>query len=423
MDRIRSLLAHPRWPGVAQAAALALGVLAVGAIFVGPDQGERNLGNFLLWHLWWAGLPVAALLLGRAWCAVCPVSLLDAALPQRRLRPVSWPAALRGAGGPLLAASILLAHLANLWFRFEDSAPASRGFVAAMVAAAAAFTLLVRERAWCRSLCPAGAFSGVLARAARWRIVLDAERCGRNCAGAFCRGEAAAAGCPAGEDLRRGIDPGTCLLCGDCLSSCPAVGPARASSLALPRLAVAPTLVLLGVIVDGLLVQINDWPVLYWRLCNALGVEPGAWRELGLHALVVATPLLVATAFSALAGKAANAERLAFIAGAALPIAAAAAAAVAARELLVTAPRHLGELLAATGHGGLGIQAASRLLDGLPIRALQETALALGAFVALRRILPALRDRGMRATALGAALLDGCVCAALAWALTQPLSL
>lgn len=420
-DRMQALLSHPRWPALPQAVVLALTLVAIGALFLGPEQGERNLGSFLLWHVWWAGLPVAALFLGRLWCALCPVSLLDAARGARGPFPLTWPAALGRNEGPLLAASVLLVHLINLRFALEDHAVASRAFIAAMIAAAVAVTLLARGRPWCRSLCPAGAFSGVLARAAPWRVAADPERCGRACAGATCRGEAGTGICPVGEDPRRSIDPGQCVLCGDCLRACPGVRPASGRLSSLPLSAAAPTLVLLGIVADAVLVQINDWPILFWRLCTALGIAPGAWQELGLHALVTTAPLLAATALVAATGRERFAERFALVAQIALPLAAAAALAVAARELLVTAPRHLGDLAAAAGHGGFALKAFSRLLDGQPIRVFQQSAVALGALASLRRVLPALRDPDRRATALAATLLLACAASLLAWEFSQAL--
>lgn len=417
---VKTFLAHPRWPGLPQALALVLALVTVVALFVGPDRGERNLGSFLLWHLWWAGLPLAAVLLGRIWCAICPVSLLDTTLGTRRPRPLRWPALLGRHEGLLLAGSILLAHLINLWFRLEDSAPASRGYVAALIAAAIAATLLVRGRPWCRALCPAGAFSGILARLAPWTLAADPVRCLQSCAGGLCRGGSGTGACPVGEDPRRGIDPGVCILCGDCLEFCPGVRPVRASCFRLPGSAAAATLVLLGIVVDALLVQINDWPVLFWRLCATLGVAPGPWQELTLHAMVATTPLLAALLLTRMVNGAASGERTAMIAGAALPVAAASAAALAARELLVTAPRHLGELLAAAGYGGYRVLAFSRHLDGLPIRALQESLLALGLLAALRRLAPDLREPGGRATAFAAAVFSAAACALLAWGFSLP---
>lgn len=419
---IRRLLAHPRWPRLPQALVLAFALPALAALFLGPEQGERNPGSFLLWHLWWAALPAAALLLGRTWCALCPVSLLAAALGAR-LRPLSWPALLARREGLLLAGSLLLVHLLYLRLGLEENVPAARGFIAAMLALAVAGTLLLRGRPWCRSLCPAGAFSGVLARQAPWRIAADPSRCGRTCGGTPCRAADGGGLCPVGEDPRRGIDPGMCVLCGDCITACPAVAPVRDRPAALPPSAAAPTLVLLGVVADGLLVQINDWPILFWRLSSGVGAPPAAWVELSLHALVCLAPLLAAAAIARSGGSGAFADRLALIAGAALPLAAAAAAAIAARALLVAAPQQFAELAATGGHPLSPLGAFGRAIDGAPMRALQEAAVALGLLAALRRLAPALRDPARRATAIAAALLCAGAAALLAWGLAQTLGL
>jgi len=47
-------------------------LLVIYAGLAGTPIAGRNLATVLTWNLWWAGLIFSILLLGSAWCAICP---------------------------------------------------------------------------------------------------------------------------------------------------------------------------------------------------------------------------------------------------------------------------------------------------------------------------------------------------------------
>ncbi len=51
----------------------------------GTSVAERNFATMLTWNLWWTGLVFSILLLGSAWCAICPWDALAHWLVRRRL--------------------------------------------------------------------------------------------------------------------------------------------------------------------------------------------------------------------------------------------------------------------------------------------------------------------------------------------------
>jgi len=77
---------HSRWfPLVPQLAMLAaFGLLVAGGIGVSTDDmafakvlRNTNLANLVVWSYWWPLIIVAAVLLGRVWCMVCPMELVS----------------------------------------------------------------------------------------------------------------------------------------------------------------------------------------------------------------------------------------------------------------------------------------------------------------------------------------------------------
>ncbi|RMF82369.1 MAG: 4Fe-4S binding protein, partial [Nitrospirae bacterium] len=184
-----------------------------------------------------AALTVAAfywLLGGRTFCAwVCPLgTVLDLAEPlNRRLRRwfrIRTREIDPGLKYRLLLLSLVVSALTGLTC-FELISPifalsraiafgAASGL--AIVALVVAFELFVARRGWCESLCPVGAFYGLLGRVSPVRIEIDHAVCDE------CK--VCARHCVTPRILDPPIDrettavvSGDCTLCGACIDDCP----------------------------------------------------------------------------------------------------------------------------------------------------------------------------------------------------------
>jgi hypothetical protein len=83
---VRGLLRWSGFPVLLQAAACVV-VLWIAAVGLGVGAGmpsedlmtlrKTNLATLVVWGLWWPGMILVALLLGRVWCTVCPMELLN----------------------------------------------------------------------------------------------------------------------------------------------------------------------------------------------------------------------------------------------------------------------------------------------------------------------------------------------------------
>ena len=390
---MRRLLTLRGWPLVPQLVVAAAVAAVAAAIALGPPDPELNPGMYLLWPLWGAVLPLSFVALGRLWCALCPVTLfgerVDRAFPGRP----AFPPLLARRAAILSVLALAAFHLADLWFHFEEDRGATAVLLAVLGAAALLLTAAFRGRGWCRAFCPVGGLGRMLARLSPLRIANGGAPCPRECPDTACTGDGGVrALCPVGIDLRAGIDPGSCILCGDCLKACPRLG--EVGWTTLPERAPATTaaeslaaLALLGLAADMGLSHLVDWPILFWKLTTGLGVAAGPWAETALHAGVVAAPPLGALLAAAVRRPRPTREaHLAALARPALALAGAALLALAARPLLVDGPLMLQGLLRGAGREGAAWLGAFRWLDGRPLRLLQEGLVAGGLLLALAGI-------------------------------------
>jgi len=181
-----------------------------------------------------AGLLMAVyLVLGRAFCAwVCPVGLLSELLerliPRLRRREPAWLERVRPEAilAGLLAGSMLLGlplfqllSPVNLVVR---ALLFGLGLEAVLLLGVVAVDLALGSRAWCRHLCPLGAFYGLLGRAAPLRIRLERGACNRCgvCVAKCPMGAGVLAPAVAGRGPAE-ARPDLCTRCGDCVAACP----------------------------------------------------------------------------------------------------------------------------------------------------------------------------------------------------------
>ena len=81
---IRNLLTSRWFPILPQLIMLtAFGLLIAGGLRVTTDDADfakilrnTNLANLLVWSYWWPLVIIAAIILGRVWCMVCPMELI-----------------------------------------------------------------------------------------------------------------------------------------------------------------------------------------------------------------------------------------------------------------------------------------------------------------------------------------------------------
>jgi transcriptional regulator with AAA-type ATPase domain/polyferredoxin len=223
-----------RWPSVERAVrsgriltalkvavALAFGGI-VAACLLAPHTVAGRIANMLAWGVWWPLLVVSLLLLGRAWCAVCPLSFAAEGVQRAAGRHLAPPDLLRRLG-PIVS---LIGFVAIVWIEETThmlSNPLRTGMLLVSLALAAVLVAWLYQRhTWCRYLCPLGAMGAVFAVSSGLRVTARREVCAGSCTGHECfKGTDKSAGCPMFNHALYVTNGQYCKLCMRCVQDCP----------------------------------------------------------------------------------------------------------------------------------------------------------------------------------------------------------
>jgi polyferredoxin len=337
----RRLLRSPAFPLAFQLATLvALLALAVNGWGIGADASaselktlrKTNLTTLVVWGLWWPGMIAAALVLGRAWCTVCPMELanrLGAALGKRLgLARLPLGRALRAGWGVVAAYLSLQLLVAGASIHRVPHYTAL--LLLALLGTALAAGLVFREpRSFCKGLCPAGALLSVYGRFTLVQLdVKDRAACERcttkDCVAAANRDRLDARSCPSLlRPFARSASDG-CVLCLQCAKVCPHgnVGfghvppgsPLRAPALLRPAEA-AFVVVASGFVTHELAGEVKWLEALYHRVPETFGaLLPGVsfgWLEAAWFLVLFPAALwLLVAGLARLAGQGGGAREL-----------------------------------------------------------------------------------------------------------------
>ncbi len=193
-----------------------------------------NLTSHLFWVWWIMGVVFVALLLGRGWCAVCPLGWLNGLMARIGFRR-EIPAWLRSFIPVTLV--LILLQLMVYFFAIHRFPDYTAVLLAVCLLLAAGIGLVFRERAFCSLVCPAGAVFGLYARLAPFQLrVSDKDVCA-SCETRRCVSEPVEwtklqfastvvyrrkrlDGCPVGLVPAELADSADCTLCLNCLQNC-----------------------------------------------------------------------------------------------------------------------------------------------------------------------------------------------------------
>ncbi len=269
--------------------------------FFGAPRGEGNLGVTLAWALWWPALALSFFFVGRLWCAVCPMALVG--IWGQRLLNLKWPI-------PAWIKNYdeyigMIGFVAILWVEestmMRHSPTATGVLLTTIIAGAIGCSLLFPRRTWCRHLCPLGSFAGLCSRSALLELRPTLDVCSAKCTSHSCyKGSDRIKGCPMYNHLMFVDSNQNCILCMNCIRSCPNESPQLnlrwpASELWIQSKAEAGAGRFVGVLLALLLVLplVQHWDM------NASGLKPHTFelhRALFLSAamwLAVVLPLFL----------------------------------------------------------------------------------------------------------------------------------
>ncbi len=243
---IGSLARGRSFPFVLQVAVLLLFAAALYDGFFGSEIDRENLitwGAFTLFF--WPIILTTTVLLGRAWCAVCPIGAISA-LANRFTLGLSWPRRLRNLTLSLFA-FVLVLWMVRPVSAFDTIPSQTAWFFLIVATVAAVVGLLFSGRIFCQHICPISGPLGVISLVApvsieatsggetRSRRSLEPAPAQPAAACHECGSHACYQGTPEREGCPWGLYPavmGTrnrdCSFCLKCVKNCPTPGTLKA---------------------------------------------------------------------------------------------------------------------------------------------------------------------------------------------------
>jgi len=228
LRRNRRLIVTVQWAVVIVYAAL---VVIPAFMPLAPEDAHiwnnlRLFAQFIFWGVWWPGVMIATVTLGRVWCGIfCPEGTVSEWVSKYgRGKPL--PGWLKWTGWPFVAfvATTVYGQLVSV-YEYPQAALLVLG--GSTVAAVGLGLLYGREkRIWCRYLCPASGVFAVLAKIAPLHYKVDRAAWDRH-TGAY-----EPVNCAPLVDVRRMTSASECHACGRCAGQRDAVAYAARSPFA-----------------------------------------------------------------------------------------------------------------------------------------------------------------------------------------------
>jgi polyferredoxin len=229
---IRKLLGSRWFPIAPQLVMLIVaGLLAAGAIAVTTDDANfakwlrnTNLANLVVWSYWWPMIIVAAILLGRVWCMVCPMELvcyLATRIGLRRKVPDFFK------GGWVITIFYTLILLVGVHTLAIHRIPQRMAVhLLILLGVAVLVSLIYAKRAFCSYVCPVGHLLSLYALISPFEWGANdlsvCEACKtKDCVTKRNHHRMVGRSCTSNLYPAAIKDNRDCLLCTQCLKACP----------------------------------------------------------------------------------------------------------------------------------------------------------------------------------------------------------
>jgi polyferredoxin len=194
-------------------------------VTVPPGEGSKffaqnNLVTLIIWGVWLPLLITSTAFLGRLWCTICPLELVNSIghrIGNRfGFQKLRFPERLnRGVISVVVYSVILYMVIATRFPRVPGNVAIL--LISLFVVALLFGLLFVDYRSFCKSVCPAAMLLRTYGRRGIFKIGRQSSATCAECPEKIC----SISGCPNGLDPRKLTDSSNCTLCASCVKSCP----------------------------------------------------------------------------------------------------------------------------------------------------------------------------------------------------------
>jgi transcriptional regulator with GAF, ATPase, and Fis domain/polyferredoxin len=226
-DRVKAFFRSRFYPvGLQIITALVFSLIFVLA-FLGSRSPDSNVTVLLVWAMWWPMLTVSWFVGARIWCSVCPMGAVNDLLNSVGKKKYKVPAFIRKNGIYLSAFGLGVIIWAEAASKMPYS-PVATGILLVSISIFAVLSgILFERRLWCRYLCPLGRLAAIFSGCSviEWRS--NNSICNSTCKNNSCyKGDETTRGCPLYQGPFSLNTNQNCILCGNCVKTCPNDSPA-----------------------------------------------------------------------------------------------------------------------------------------------------------------------------------------------------
>ncbi|MFP3855208.1 MAG: 4Fe-4S binding protein, partial [Anaerolineales bacterium] len=210
-----------RWGRLAfQLLLLAVAGLIVYDGLTGPQLASTNSATILAWVHYRGLVLLALLLLGNLFCFACPFTLPRTLARKLSIAGWRWPAPLRNKW--LSIAGLFLIFFLYEWLDLWASPWLTAWVAVAYFIGSFALEAIFSESAFCKYVCPLGAFNFVYSMASPFQITARDRQVCHECEGKECvNGSTEVAGCGTELFVPQITSNLNCTFCLDCARACP----------------------------------------------------------------------------------------------------------------------------------------------------------------------------------------------------------
>jgi polyferredoxin len=229
---LRRLLSFRYYPISAQIFTFFCFALLIAGGLMVPHVSEKmagtlrhtNLAALIVWSLWWPLVIISAVIMGRVWCQVCPMELVNSVFSKIGLKRRVPRFFTSGWGITLFYSLALLGFIRTFWaHRFPERMAI---FFLFLFGTAVVVGIVYEKRAFCDYLCPVGRLLGLYSGCSlfEWRA-RDKKIC-KKCTTKDCVAPQnsytlTARSCTSNLYPPQIKDNRSCLVCTNCLKVCP----------------------------------------------------------------------------------------------------------------------------------------------------------------------------------------------------------
>ncbi|MHC4924814.1 MAG: hypothetical protein ACYTG4_12200, partial [Planctomycetota bacterium] len=204
-------------------------LLIIFAGLFGNQNPAMNIAPITTWTIWWAGLILLILFAGKIWCYACPWDAIATWVERFKFwgprtgglgLGEKWPRRLRNIW--LAVGLFVVLTWVELGMGITLIPRATAWIALGMLALATASVLLFDRKAFCRYGCLVGRVSGLYSLFSTTELRVRDDNTCADCKTMDCyRGNEKADGCPTFEFPRTMTKSTYCILCTQCIQTCP----------------------------------------------------------------------------------------------------------------------------------------------------------------------------------------------------------